>query len=51
MEEVSKTKSFTISIPTEVFTEMESYIDKEYTDRSEYIRRLIIADLRQNKLL
>ena len=50
MEEKNN-KSFTISMPTEVFNEMEGYIKKEYLDRSEYIRGLVVADLRQNKLL
>jgi metal-responsive CopG/Arc/MetJ family transcriptional regulator len=37
--------------PLKVFEEMEGHIKKEYVDRSEYCRKLIVADLRQEKLL
>lgn len=51
MEEQPKNKSFTISIPTEIYNAMQIYIEKQYLDRSEYIRSLILADMRQEKLL
>ena len=45
------TDAFTITLPAEIFDKMESLIKVNYKTRSEYIKELVIADLRQEKLL